>query len=110
MRLCVSFCLVGFRVHADTVYWIWGGGDDRVWLFRRRLQSAGATEKVIPLGPSVEWAGLTPRGTIELVGPRLYVAVARQLLAFDLNASGPPVRVLQFNSPSPILSFDSSTP
>ena len=95
-----------FRVHADTVYWIWGGGDDRVWLFRRRLQSAGVTEKVIPLGPSGEWAGLTPRGTIELLGARLYVAAARQFQAFDLDASRPPVRALQFKSPSPILSFE----
>jgi len=97
----------GFRVHADTLYWIWGGGDDRVWLFRRRLEPSDATtEKVIPLGPSGEWVGLTPRGTIELVGSRLYVAAARQLQAFDLDASRPPVRALQFKSPSPILSFE----
>ncbi len=96
-----------FRVNADTLYWMRGGGDDRVWLFRRRLEPSDAiTEKVIPLGPSAEWAGLTPRGTIELLGSRLYVAVAREFLAFDLEASRPPVRVLQFKSPSPILSFE----
>lgn len=94
-----------FRVHAETLYWIRGGGDDRVWLFRRRLQPAeAATEKVIPLG-SFEWVGPRTLDAIELVFSRLYVAVARQFLAFDLDPARQPVRVLRVRSPSPILSF-----
>ncbi len=86
-----------FRVHARTVYWQEAG-----WLWRRRLD-AGSAEKIANLGPFV-WPLPEQRGTIDLIGNRLYVVAGDALWVFDLDPKERAAQVLRVQASSTIIS------
>ena len=91
-----------FRVHPGFLYWA-DEGVDEMRLVRRALDRVDK-QSLAQLGQAV---GPRParKGTIELVGSRLYVAAHRELIGFDLNRAERPVRVLRIQSASRIISF-----
>lgn len=91
-----------FRVHAGFLYWA-DEGVDEMRLVRRML---GRVDKqsLAQMGPAI-WPRPARKGTIELVGSRLYVAAHRELTGFDLNRGQRPARILRIPTTSRIISF-----
>jgi hypothetical protein len=91
-----------FRVHSRFLYWA-DEGVDEMRLVRRMLDRVDK-QSLAQLGSAI-WPRAARKGTIELVGSRLYVAAHRELIGFDLNRGQRPVRVLRIQSASRIISF-----
>jgi hypothetical protein len=96
-----------FRVHSGFLYWA-DEGVDEMRLVRRMLNRV-EKQSLAQLGSAI-WPRPARKGTIELVGSRLYVAAHRELIGFDLNRGQRPGGFLRIPTPSRIISFALKNP
>ena len=98
-----------FRVFRGVFFGV-APADDHLWLVRRNLATEAAeTQRVADLGP-VGSPGTERRGTLELVGSRLYVGTSSGLQGYELDPVRPPTRVVNFQLPSPVVSIAIQVP
>lgn len=91
-----------FRVHSGFLYWA-DEGVDEMRLVRRTLDRVDK-QPLAQMGSAI-WPRPARKGTIELVGSRLYVAGHKELSGFDLKRGQRPVRFSRIPTASRIISF-----